>query len=150
MERQYCVRIGLQTVQLGTSRGQSIVHDPCKVIYTCRRSLPRPRCGPGLPLVFPEFRSRSRNFPARLLVPGLSSIHVVPLLLFIPLSITDTFTYTSYSAPCAVVRFKMPRPKEPLPSPDLLSPSSLPTDLPKVEVSMVEAADVTGVTFTPE
>jgi hypothetical protein len=44
----------------------------------------------------------------------------------------------------------MPRPKEPLPSPDLLSPSSLPTDLPKVEVSMVEAADVTGVTFTPE
>ncbi|KAI9637196.1 uncharacterized protein MKK02DRAFT_23746 [Dioszegia hungarica] len=44
----------------------------------------------------------------------------------------------------------MPRPKEPLPSPDLLSPSSLPTDLPKVEVSMVEAADVTGVTFTPD
>lgn len=44
------------------------------------------------------------------------------------------------------------RPAEPLPSPPLLSPSSLPQTegLPDVEVSMVEAADVTGVTFTPE
>lgn len=46
----------------------------------------------------------------------------------------------------------MGRPKEPLPSPPLLSPGSLPQTegLPDVEVSMVEAADVTGVTFKPE
>lgn len=37
-------------------------------------------------------------------------------------------------------------------SPEKLSPSALPSDdaVPDVEVSMVEAEDVTGVTFTPE